>query len=333
MSTTNIPPVTIVIEWENAIDVEDHWTDAAMAGLASELKAVAGRTAAPVKVVYLYDETAVDPGAIRATMARAAPDLADLCALEILPTPGLTYYQLKNFGVARSTTELTVMLDSDAGPQPGWLEGLLAPFADPEMMVVGGFTTLGHEDLLSRTMALAWIFDLPDERERNVRRKKVYANNCAVRTDFFNRHPFPDLPKEVFKKACGFWLRDLDALGHRYIRTADALTIHAPHPGYRFIAWRGWASGTDRDYVIFQERTRSRSGRIVAAAKFTAKRLWRAWKRIVKKGAAVGIPAWQRPFAMLIALGYFTLFFLGESWAALTRSYPPLKRPSELLAA
>ena len=43
MSSTNIPPVTIVIEWKNAIKVEDHWTDAAMAGLASELKAVSGR--------------------------------------------------------------------------------------------------------------------------------------------------------------------------------------------------------------------------------------------------------------------------------------------------
>ena len=33
-------------------------------------------------------------------------------------------------------------LKADAGLQPGWLEGLLASFADPEMMVVAGITTL-----------------------------------------------------------------------------------------------------------------------------------------------------------------------------------------------
>ena len=42
------------------------------------------------------------------------------------------------------------MLDSDAAPQPGWLENLIAPFADPEVMAVGGFTVLGYDDLLSQ---------------------------------------------------------------------------------------------------------------------------------------------------------------------------------------
>ena len=73
-------------------------------------------------------------------LARAAPRIPELADLEILATPGLTYYRLKNFGIARSTTEISIMLDSDASPQPGWLEGILKPFADPEIMAVGGFT-------------------------------------------------------------------------------------------------------------------------------------------------------------------------------------------------
>jgi len=36
-----LPPVTIVIEWENASDVEDDWTEKAMAGLQRELEAIA----------------------------------------------------------------------------------------------------------------------------------------------------------------------------------------------------------------------------------------------------------------------------------------------------
>ena len=40
-SSAKLPPVTIVIEWENAIDVEDKWTQAAMSALERELESVA----------------------------------------------------------------------------------------------------------------------------------------------------------------------------------------------------------------------------------------------------------------------------------------------------
>ena len=102
-----------------------------------------------------------------------------------------------------------VFTNLDQKPQPGWLENILKPFQDPEIVVVGGFTVLGHNDLLSRTMALSWIFDLPDERDATVKRHKVHVNNCAVRTEFFKAHPFPDLGPGVFKKSCGFWLRGI----------------------------------------------------------------------------------------------------------------------------
>src|SRR5437868_2814537 len=131
-----LPPVTIIIEWENAIDVHDEWIDKAMAALARELESVNGRIAAKPGVTYLYDDKAVDPGVIRKTIARAAPRLPEVAELEIEPAPGLTYYKLKNYGVSRSKTEISVMLDSDAGPQPGWLENILKPFQDPEIVVV-----------------------------------------------------------------------------------------------------------------------------------------------------------------------------------------------------
>ncbi len=152
---------------------------------------VASRLTTKPHVTYLYNERVVDPEAIRRVIAKAAPRLPELAELEILPTPGLTYYKLKNFGISRSTTDVSIMLDSDASPQPGWLEGLLKPFADPTIMAVGGFTVLGYDDLLSKTMALSWIFDLADERERTVGRHKIHANNCAVRTDFFRENPVP----------------------------------------------------------------------------------------------------------------------------------------------
>lgn len=320
-----LPAVTIVIEWENAIDVEEKWTSAAMAALEREIADVAPRMATKPRIMYLYDRNAVNPAVIETALAATAPRLKELADLEIIPTDGLTYYKLKNYGIDRSTTELSIMLDSDAAPQPGWLENLLKPFADPKIMAVGGFTVLGYDDLLSKTFALGWIFDVREERDRTVKREKIHANNCAVRTDFFRENPFPDLP--AFKKQCGFWLRDLTARGYDYTRTADAMTVHAPHPGYKFLVWRAWTMGMDRDYQAFQTATRSRIGRVGFAVKFFGGKVGKGWWRIWTRGKNVDLPVWQRPGAMAIILGFYGLGLVGEIGSALTRSFEPLPTP------
>lgn len=321
-SPADLPPVTILIEWENAIDVEDEWTEKAMAGLERELISVAARVAAKPRVTYLFDETAVDPDAIRKVMAKAAPRLAEVADLELLPTPGLSYYQLKNYGISRSATAISVMLDSDAAPQPGWLDNLLKPFADPEIQAVGGFTVLGYDDFLSRTMALSWIFNLADEREKTVKRSKIHVNNCAVRTDFFRANPFPDLP--AFKKQCGFWLRDFAARGHRYVRTADAMTIHAPHPGYTFLVWRAWITGLDLDFQAFHTSSPSRLGRLGYALAYFGKKVGRSWHRILVMGGKVDLPLWQRPAAMAVAFAFQLIALVGGLASIATRSFAPL---------
>jgi hypothetical protein len=326
-SAPGLPAVTIVVEWENAIDVEDKWTRAAMAAFERELASVGPRMAAKPRVMYLYNKNAVDPGVIEETLATTAPRIRELAELEIVPTDGLTYYKLKNYGISRSKTELSIMLDSDAAPQPGWLENLIKPFADPEVMAVGGFTVLGYDDFLSKTFALNWIFDLREERDKTVKRRKIHANNAAVRTDFFHANPFPDLP--TFKKACGFWTRDMDARGLQYLRTPDAMTVHAPHPGYKFLVWRAWTMGLDRDYQAFQTATKSRVGRLGFALKFFGGKVGKSWWRIWTRGKSVDLPVWQRPGAMLVSLGFYGIGLAGEVASALTRSFEPLSKPKE----
>ena len=98
-TTPKLPPVTIVIEWENAIDVEDKWTSAAMAALERELAAVAPKMAEKARVTYLYDKGAVPAGTIERALDAIAPRLRELAEVEILPTAGLTYYKLKNIGI------------------------------------------------------------------------------------------------------------------------------------------------------------------------------------------------------------------------------------------
>jgi hypothetical protein len=327
-----LPAVTIVVEWENAIDVEDKWTRAAMSAFERELQAVSPRMPAKPRVMYLYDKNAVKPETIESVIASTAPKIPELADLEIVPTDGLTYYKLKNYGISRSNTDLSIMLDSDAAPQPGWLENLIKPFADPETMAVGGFTVLAYDDFLSKTFALSWIFDRPEEIGKTEAKRKIHANNAAVRTEFFRANPFPDLPETVFKKACGFWTRDLDARGLKYVRTADAMTIHAPHPGYKFLAWRAWTMGTDRDYQAFQTATESRIGRLGFALKFFGGKVGKSWWRIWTRGGSVELPVWQRPAAMLVSLGFYGVGLAGEFSSALTRSFEPLPTPKKAAA-
>ena len=316
-----LPSFTVLIEWENAIDVEDEWTARAMVAFQTELERCRDLLSERPKVMYLYNANAVEADTILAVIDRVAPKLGELVDLELVPTPGLTYYQLKNFGAQRAQTDIVVMLDSDAGPQPGWLPGLLKPFADKEIKAVGGFTVLGYEDLLSRTMALIWIFNLASEREITAQRKKIHANNCAMRTEFFRSNPFPELP--AFKKQCGIWLRDIDRRGVRWTRTADAMTVHAPHPGFKFLAWRAWTAGLDRDFQAFYSGTRSRIGRLGYAFRMWGKKTWRATRRIISKHTEVDLPAWQVPAALLIAYAFYTVWLGGELWSALCRSFTP----------
>ena len=328
MTNSPLPPVTLIIEWENAIDVEDEWTARAMAALESEMRAVAPRMPTRPRIMYLYDRGAVAEGTIERVLDAVAPGLRKETDVEVVPTEGLTYYKLKNYGIARATTEIAVMLDSDAAPQAGWLENLLAPFGDQEVQAVGGFTVLGYESLLDKTMALSWVFNLASERDKTVKRHKIHVNNCAVRTDFFRAHPFPDL--QAFKKQCVFWLRGISAEGHRYVRTADAMVIHAPHPGVKFLAWRAWTGGMDSDFQGYHTGRRSRVGRLGYAFQYFARKLWRSWRNIVAKGSAVELPVWQRPFAMLISLGYYVVTLAGQLTSAATRSFDPLPTPRAL---
>jgi hypothetical protein len=321
-AAAKLPAVTIVIEWENAIDVEDKWTAAAMSALERELAAAQPKLSAKPRIMYLYDKNSVATGTIEQALETVAPNLRKLADLEIIPTDGLTYYKLKNFGISRAKTDISIMLDSDAAPQPGWLEGLLKPFADPEIMAVGGFTVLGYDDFVSKTFALSWIFDLPSEREKTVKRHKIHANNCAVRTEWFKQHPFPDMP--AFKKQCGFWIRDFTARGFKFTRTAEAMTVHAPHPGYKFLAWRAWTMGLDRDYQAFQTGTRSRVGRFGYSFEFFGGKVGKSWGRIIAKGGEVDLPVWQRPASMAVTLGFYGVSLIAEIGSALTRSFDPV---------
>jgi hypothetical protein len=322
-TSDKLPPLTFVIEWENAIDIETEWAQDAMRAFEAELARCKERFRGKPCFFYLYNEQTVEESTINDLIARVAPGLPHLTNLELVATAELSYYQLKNFGISRVRTEFSVMVDSDAAPQSGWIDGILAPFAAPEVMAVGGFTVLGYNDLLSKVTALIWLFNLSSEPLETVKRRKIHVNNCAVRTAFFRQHPFPELPGAL-KKQCGFWLREIDRLGFKWVRTADAMVVLAPHPRSSFMAWCAWKMGMDSDFQMFHLVSRARLRRLGAAFAFAGKKILRAWARIWTKGTEVDLPVYQRPLAMLLSLGFYSSMLVGQLGSALFRSFQTL---------
>jgi hypothetical protein len=155
MTNELFPPVTIIVEWENAVSLGDKWASRAMSAFESELLRCVGRFAARPTVLYLFDPGLTNEAAIRSNINVSAPRLATCANLSIIEAPDLTYYKLKNHGAKIAETDIVVMLDSDAGPEPEWLEALLKPFSQPEVQAVGGFTVLGHDDLQEAMWFLA----------------------------------------------------------------------------------------------------------------------------------------------------------------------------------
>jgi hypothetical protein len=154
-SGTQLPPVTIVIEWENAIDVEDDWTEKAMSGLQRELESVASRLTTKPHVTYLYNERVVDPEAIRRVIAKAAPR-PRTAELESRPS-GLTCTSSRT-SASRDRRPMFRLCSIATLTPAGWLEGLLKPFADPTIMAVGGSPSLAMTTAVEPWRWL--IFDL-----------------------------------------------------------------------------------------------------------------------------------------------------------------------------
>jgi GT2 family glycosyltransferase len=47
----------------------------------------------------------------------------------------------RNSGITGADADVYVFLDDDAVPEPGWLNGLIAPFDDPSVIITGGAAT------------------------------------------------------------------------------------------------------------------------------------------------------------------------------------------------
>jgi glycosyltransferase involved in cell wall biosynthesis len=95
--------------------------------------AITEATAAGADVLVVDNASRDDTPRVLAGLAAAHPGV-----LRVVREPRLGLSVARNRGLAEARGEVAVFLDDDAVPHAGWLAALLAPYADPGVVCVGG---------------------------------------------------------------------------------------------------------------------------------------------------------------------------------------------------
>jgi len=322
-----LPSLSIVVEMENIRTVEPAVLGIVLDSLAAQLWPVMGRLARPPRLIFVH------PGKVEANdevLARIRQDGPSLRSLDIhaVAVPDGRYYEMKNAGAALAENEILIFADSDAPPEGDWLLQLLAAFEDPETVAASGRTFLKHDDFLSRTLALTWIFPLEHGDEQEARQAFIWANNVAFRRDWFaDAGGFPyDMG---FKCSCSLLDQRLLDAGKTCIRV-NARARHEPLRGLRFVAWRAGVTGRDDDRKYLLRKSGRRLKRVRYAIKRWNAMMWRTTRKVVTKRKLVNMPAREVPFALLLGWTFYTIAFANQLGRATGLSTEKVERIPEI---
>jgi hypothetical protein len=301
--------ISFVVELENAALVSWHEVTASLTQLLDQMLEHAHRQPVEYELLLAAPGNVADGRELLTGLLQRLPQLAATADVQVVSVEGGRYYELKNAGIARSTGDVVVFLDSDCTIEPGWLQTILEPFQSPGLHVVSGYTYLAHNDITSRTLALIWFFPLRDRDIRAGERRALNINNCAFSGDWIRAHPFEiDLG---FKVSCTKLAHRIAAAGLS-IERVSAYAAHAPLRGWRFLAWRAWVTGRDADRKHRDLRSPRRLTRLVHALKFTSKLGLRSLRRVLTHHRLVAMPWYEVPCALLMAAAFALLTLLGQ---------------------
>lgn len=300
----------MVVEMENASTISWEEVGSTLRILAAQVRDLgkfpAGRRP---QILITHPGSAAESPALLEKITELVPELGEVARVECVSVPGGRYYELKNAAIQQADGDWIVFLDSDCVPEPGWLATLLAPLAEGKFVAVSGHTYLGHFNLLSRTLALVWIFPLRDHDARGANRRSLNINNCAFQADWLRANPIPI--DNGFKVGCTKLVQQMAQRGGKLTRVA-AFARHAPLTGWRFFMWRALVTGRDADRKFADMKSTSRWRRLLSAGKFWFKMECRALRRVLTHHRYVAMPLWEVPCAAALGSLFYSLALLGQ---------------------
>lgn len=313
---SGLPRPSIVIEWSNALLAEADRPARMMAALAAqagELQSASGQETGgsfPLEVLLCFDSERVDGEAIAGMAPLAAQGRHGPLLVMHCPFPGAEYYDLKNLGAERASGDLLIFLDSDVLPQDGWLSHLWGCFANPDLQVVGGVSSIDPVTLYDKATALNWVFDPPPGWFDIRPAEHFWANNVAFRRTVFAGHPFPGM-NGASRGACSHLARILAVNGIPVHVNGSARVLHPSPAGLGGFCQRAMAQGRDR--VLWHRRFGSWWMQSAPAGLL---RFGKHLSRVVYSGffrrRQVGLRWWEVPAAIGISAAYYTVFLVGE---------------------
>jgi hypothetical protein len=233
------PSFSFIIEWDNARLSELGRTREMLKALQEQVVAHRPKPAQPPQIVILYDKNKVDPAIIHQVLVETIDEAAWEASIQIVPTDGLGYYELKNFGVPHTDREIVVFIDSDTIPESGWFDALMGAIEQPQIDVVGGNTYVRPDRFLAKAFGIFWFYGLRSKGADLYSHEFLYANNVAFKRHVLERYPFPRL--DSFRGQCRVLSHRLRNSGIAVYRHDGARMMHpttnglgcAPDPSAR----------------------------------------------------------------------------------------------------
>lgn len=295
------PPVSIIVEWENADRIGVARARRMLAQLFAQLTETETGSGPGSEVIILFDQESVDRETIDALLAETAGGTAWPAEIRTEPVSIDGYYDQKNYGSKLAVNDILIFLDSDVVPEPGWLAGLREAMDRKEVDLVCGSTFIEHDDFYSRAVALTWFFPVRDRRNDLVAARRFFANNLAVRRALFSNHPFPESGQ--FRGQCALLAEELMADGYTIWRARGSRVAHPPPDNARHFVMRALWHGHD-DRIHKARTTRASLG---DGTRQLRDDIGRAFRRIRAHRKQVGLGAMGAAGAGALALAYYGL--------------------------
>ena len=298
---TAAPQVSLVIEWDNASTAGLERVEHALANIAKQV----GTTARSIEALVAFDPEEATRQAVEATVERSGLPNAVAGGVRYVERPGTRYYELKNESVKETRGEIVLLADSDTLVEPGWLDAILDPFADPAVSVVAGCVFTEVEDtVFSKAIALTWNFPLRPADGPLREASHFHANNVAFRRRLLLEYPFPK--DRRLRGQCATLARTLMADGHTIHETPSARSVHPSPHGYGYLAQRAMVQGHDR-YLTARVESHVRKPPVSRAFRVLASDVRRSARRIAQLRREVDLTPAQVPLAFADA-AYYHLF-------------------------